>query len=160
MVHYRETILVATAMLLSSVWAGTPPQDLNSSRLSLLPILPKDSERSSSPTGYLYPHRRSDMCLVVKRRRRRVQQGILQVFSSDSWTATGVGLAAFAGALWLIGRRKRADRGFRRLHPRLFVTREREPAEATGLFRALSAFGLVMVSAFITGRFMGLPDGP
>ncbi|KAK7793576.1 hypothetical protein R5R35_008871 [Gryllus longicercus] len=61
--------------------------------------------RSNSPKGYLYPHRRSDMCLVVKRRRRRVQQGILQVFSADSWTATGVALAAFAGALWLIGRR-------------------------------------------------------
>ncbi|GLG98209.1 Protein of unknown function [Gryllus bimaculatus] len=109
-------------------------------------------QKPGSPAGYLYPHRLDDLCVVVKRR-RRVQQSILQSFSADTWTATGATLAAFAGALRLIGRRNVFLEVVDAFINGGFVARESD-RRANLLLLLLSAFGLVMVSAF-TGRFMG-----
>ncbi|KAK7865606.1 hypothetical protein R5R35_012682 [Gryllus longicercus] len=109
-------------------------------------------QKPGSPAGYLYPHRLDDLCVVVKRR-RRVQQSILQSFSADTWTATGASLAAFAGALRLIGRRNVFLEVVDAFINGGFVARKSD-RRANLLLLLLSAFGLVMVSAF-TGRFMG-----
>ncbi|GLH03643.1 Protein of unknown function [Gryllus bimaculatus] len=104
------------------------------------------------PLGHLYPHLPVDMCVIVKRR-RRVQQSIMQSFCADTWIATGLTLVLFAGALRVIGRRTVVFEVLDTFINGGFETRESDIRGNT-VNLLLSVFGLVMVNAF-TGRFMG-----